>query len=285
MDWIRECSDTHFKCYQGNGNRYPARLLDVGPSDGSQKPCLVLTNHWNLTSVRYAALSHCWGSPRPIKLGSYPRTLRENVQQLINGIYIRLLPLNFQDAIVVARTLQIQYVWIDALCIIQDDRADWAREAALMGTVYSNSYLTIVATSATSSTDGFLGRSSLPTVSMPCYQENDSCCTESQYHMANWATGSEGSWHQAVMSSPWMTRAWTYQEHLLSRRVIHFTSRKLFWECRTMDTSEENETSRRSDYATPWVKINNVHDEAQVSNPQNVDFDARYDRWYELVSG
>ena len=245
----------------------------------------MLTNHWNWTSVRYAALSHCWGSPRPAILGSYPRTLRENVQQLINGIDIRLLPQNFQDAIFVARTLQIQYVWIDALCIIQDDRADWAREAALMGTIYSNSYLTIVATSATSSTDGFLGRSSLPTVSMPYHQENDFSCTEGQYYMANWPTGNEGSWHQAVTTSPWMTRAWTYQEHLLSRRVIHFTLRKLFWECRTKDTSEENKTSRRPDYATPWVKINDVYDEAQASNAQDVGFGAPYNEWYELVSG
>lgn len=52
-----------------------------------------------------------------------------------------------------------------------------------------------------------------------------------------------------------------------------------------MDTLEENETSRRPDYATPWVKINDVHDEAQASNAQDVGFGAPYNEWYELVSG
>ena len=75
------------------------------------------------------------------------------------------------SGVLIVRKLQLRFLWIDALCIIQDDPADWAREAARMNDVYGLAYLTIAATSAIYSTDGFLKRSQETTFSIPYYKD------------------------------------------------------------------------------------------------------------------
>lgn len=65
-----------------------------------------------------------------------------------------------QDAIKTCRSLSISYLWIDALCITQDDPLDWERESASVGLIYLNAYLTICALSSDSCTGSFLDRKS-----------------------------------------------------------------------------------------------------------------------------
>ncbi|RSL40480.1 hypothetical protein CEP51_016694 [Fusarium floridanum] len=67
------------------------------------------------------------------------------------------MPRTFQDAVRTTRALGIAYLWIDFLCIIQGDEADWEAESAKMEEVFSSAYCTIAASSARSSLDGFLG--------------------------------------------------------------------------------------------------------------------------------
>lgn len=62
------------------------------------------------------------------------------------------LPSTFQDAITVTRRLGIAYIWIDSLCIVQDDAQDWEREAAKMALIFESAYLTIAATAAPNGT-------------------------------------------------------------------------------------------------------------------------------------
>src|SRR5207248_2982479 len=64
------------------------------------------------------------------------------------------LPPTFRDAIAVTRTLRVRYLWIDSLCIIQDDRDDWAKESPKMGLIYTNAILTIAASAARDSSCG-----------------------------------------------------------------------------------------------------------------------------------
>lgn len=83
-------------------------------------------------------------------------TFKDNIDDRIQGIEVHKLPKTFQDAVRVTRELGKRYLWIDSLCIIQDDPDDWKREAMKMETVYSMAYLTIAATSAHDSAQGFL---------------------------------------------------------------------------------------------------------------------------------
>jgi hypothetical protein len=72
------------------------------------------------------------------------------------SIPVEILPRTIRDAFIVAWKLDIQYVWIDALYIIQDSEEDWYSEARRIGTIYTNSYFTIAAMAAKHSGEGFL---------------------------------------------------------------------------------------------------------------------------------
>jgi hypothetical protein len=82
------------------------------------------------------------------------RTTMETIGRFKTQIPWSHLPKTFRDAIYFIRRLGIEYVWIDSLCIIQDDREDKAREIGQMARVFSNAFLTIAATSASSPSDG-----------------------------------------------------------------------------------------------------------------------------------
>lgn len=106
-------------------------MLDVGPDPSTSRIALLETD---IQTGRYIALSYCWGNT-----GQQAVTTTANFQARKHGIDIGELPQTFQDAILLARELQVRYLWIDSLCIIQDDENDWETEAPMMSQVYANS--------------------------------------------------------------------------------------------------------------------------------------------------
>jgi hypothetical protein len=162
--WLQACADSHEVCaknsYRSEADPQhfgapgfdhtwlPTRLLTVGV-EGDQYIRLLetrtLLNNRSLlddaSGPKYAALSHMWGNVAKLK----PlRTLRENYSQMLKAIGWHELPQTFADAIKVCRALHIGYIWIDSLCIVQDDVKDWAIEAKTMDKVYTLAFLTIV---------------------------------------------------------------------------------------------------------------------------------------------
>ena len=97
----------------------------------------------------YAALSYCWGGYRGFL------TERASLRDRCSGINFDDLPKLFQDAVIVTRSLGIRYLWIDALCIIQDDKDDWDRESSRMASIYRNCKVRIAATAAKDPTKNF----------------------------------------------------------------------------------------------------------------------------------
>ncbi|KAI7364257.1 hypothetical protein KC357_g8580 [Hortaea werneckii] len=88
------------------------------------------------------ALSYCWGGRDTAK------TLRSNYQDRVRGISVAALPRTYRQAIHLARQLGIIHLWIDALCIVQDDDEDWTRESSRMAEIYSGAYVVFVAAAA-----------------------------------------------------------------------------------------------------------------------------------------
>ena len=256
-------------------------MIDVSPLDSSKQPRLVARPK---ESGIYVALSHCWGPLLDSSAGMYARTLKNNLNEMQRAIPSNLLPQNFQDAIFTVRKLQLRYLWIDALCIIQDDPADWAREAAKMNEIYGSAYLTIAATSAVSSTEGFLGRSQEVECSIPLHGDTRTepafCLTLTEMLDG----GDQGSWADSIETARWNTRGWTFQERLLSKRVLHFTTRKIFWECRTTDASEENEPPRNPSYRTPWLREGCYCESGSLAKRDVGASKACFDNWYSIVS-
>ncbi|KAL1877486.1 hypothetical protein Daus18300_002473 [Diaporthe australafricana] len=192
----------------------PTRVIDVGDGDG--KP-MRLVETVEGSSGRYLALSHRWGV-----LSKEQRfcTYDENITDLKKAIPYDRLPQSFQDAVRVTRALHVQYLWIDSLCIIQDNPADWESEASRMEDVFSNAYCTIAASSAESSLAGFLGeRHQRDVVSIQT--------ASGLLHLAEPIDNFGSHVENSVLSS----RGWVLQERALSRRTIYFTTTQVYWEC------------------------------------------------------
>lgn len=143
QQWLKEC-DEHHLCAPYEA-ALPTRVLDLGESTHSQLITLVETKG---QIQKYVALSHCWGLSHRIK------TMKDTIEAHKKGILFSVLPKTFRDAIVASRKLGIRYLWIDTLCIIQDDMQDWELESSKMGEVYANAYITIAASSSTDDSSG-----------------------------------------------------------------------------------------------------------------------------------
>ncbi|RBR11624.1 hypothetical protein FVER53590_14177 [Fusarium verticillioides] len=212
-EWARVCGLEHEKCRSGKDQivkAMPTRLISV------HEPVHLLDSS-SINPTDYIALSHCWGKlTEDQKFCTYKR----NIAQVRTKIDTDRLPKTFRDAIVVTRGMGIQYLWMDSLCIIQDDAIDWKQEAGKMEQVFSGAYCTIGATAAKSSVDGFLNdRSTRPYVQLDTKDGR------------LWICPAIDDFRQDVDAAEISTRGWVLQERLLSRRTIHFTSNQVYWEC------------------------------------------------------
>lgn len=100
---------------------------------------------------RYVALSYCWGTEAQKVMN-----LEETRRRLFTGIRTEALDCSIRDAILVTRELSFKYMWIDALCIPQDDNETKAKEISRMAQIYGCLTLTIYASRALSVQEGFL---------------------------------------------------------------------------------------------------------------------------------
>ncbi|RAQ81624.1 hypothetical protein COH21_011933, partial [Aspergillus flavus] len=162
--WIVDCNNQHPSCATAP-KPLPTRLIDIGSEASGDLVKLVEFN--GETRGHYVTLSYCWGGD------STSATTRSNVTSKKEGICLRDLPQTFQDTIRMTRALDVQYLWIDRLCIYQDDSEDWERESSNMGSIYANAYLCISATWAASSTEGLVPpRNARPSVRLPHASNN-----------------------------------------------------------------------------------------------------------------
>ncbi|KAI0532973.1 heterokaryon incompatibility protein-domain-containing protein [Xylaria digitata] len=116
----------------------PKRVLLVG----SKSDNTIKLIEGSKERVRYICLSHCWGNAESIK------TTNRNITNHAIGISWSDLPRVYCDAITFCRELEVQYLWIDSLCIKQDDEEDWVEESSKIASIYENSYITLAATSS-----------------------------------------------------------------------------------------------------------------------------------------
>lgn len=141
----------------------------------------------------------------------------------------------------------IPYIWIDCLCIVQDDFEEWTLEAPKMGRIYNASVVTISATSSASGNDGLFNLKSSSMLPQPsdlgvAVKSTLSCGTESTLYLGShdWINTSLSTWHTLLGDAPLLQRAWVAQERMCSRRIIHYTSTSMFWECKHCVASEDN---------------------------------------------
>ncbi|KAF2110935.1 heterokaryon incompatibility protein-domain-containing protein [Lophiotrema nucula] len=204
-DWIKLCLSSH-KCSDLDyDTQTPTRLLDLEPSTTGNFIRLV---HANNINARYAALSHCWGTGRPLT------TLTKSLASNMQGIEFRKLPQMFQEVVQVLRHLQIRYLWIDTLCIVQDDTQDWEQESAKMCQIYRNAFVCIAALAARDCKQPLI------------YDFRTSFIDQNSGYACRVV-----DWHCKEGVLPLDQRAWAFQEILLSRRLLLFGKRQISWHC------------------------------------------------------
>jgi hypothetical protein len=162
-------------------------------------------------------------------------------EHLVN-VQVEKLPRTFQDAITFTRRLGLRYLWIDSLCIIQDDSDDWAREASGMMEVYINCYVCIAANQAKGQGDGFLLRESPLYTSMTLMERREDVERRVQLYIHPLLPELHLLWtldRRELRGAHLQSRAWALQERILAPRVLHFTEEQIHFECNTHFISED----------------------------------------------
>lgn len=240
-EWLEECVTSHPECVSrrtGGLPIYPTRLIDTSSFDhdsGAIDVVRLVSSHSKETREgqpvfegRYATLSHCWGKD------PFDRLVRQNLKDFQNRMEVEKLPLTFQHAIRLARHLDIRWLWIDALCIVQDDDEDWLIQSASMREIYAQAFCNISATASQNSSQGlFRSRDmtqdwfSTATLNIEDLAESASCFVLDL-----------SFWDRYVQQAPVNRRSWVLQERLLSRRVLHMCQDQIAFECRSLDRAE-----------------------------------------------
>ncbi|KAF5024386.1 hypothetical protein F66182_3472 [Fusarium sp. NRRL 66182] len=240
--WIHACHLLHEKCNKASDGN-PTRLLHIQGHGQSIKLVPTVPSQ----TYEYVALSHRWGEPKPAS------TLQGNIKDRMNGAAVQDLPATFQDAVAVTSQLGYQYLWIDSLCIVQDDETDWAQECPRMSFIFQGAALTIAAPAAKDSSVGFLHR-------RPLYENPDYKPCTLQYRSTKgrpistikiWYPGCHRG-EKPITSLPGISysvlgtqpesvldnRGWVLQETMLSSRTLYFGSCQMYFECKTLFQNE-----------------------------------------------
>jgi hypothetical protein len=245
--WLSECEHNHGSACNdqawGLTMRRPPllRVIDV------ENLCIKEINI--LDPVRYVALSYVWGSAEMVKL------LLENKQDMgfkhsLLKIF-HLLPRTIVGAIEVVKAIGERYLWNDALCIVQNDPEEIKEHVGFMDAVYGSALATII------SADGSSANSGLEGVQLRNLAEHNQLGPTSKFRGRPRLRGALSEYRKEVLTddvsiaaplettdhnlshSIWNSRAWTFQERLLSRRLIIFSHGHMVWHCRGMICRED----------------------------------------------
>ncbi|RFU78515.1 heterokaryon incompatibility [Trichoderma arundinaceum] len=240
---IKKCMDPkspHKHCQYSRDTVLPLRVLDVGTPKDLQRTVKLRINETEIHAP-YLALSYCWGKqPQPAAPNQPLQLRRDNLQDLVNGIKLENLQQSIQDAIFATRKLGFCYLWVDALCIIQDCKIDKDREISRMASIYKNATVTIAASSSANAADGFLSKKIQP------------YCPNYEVHVPM-PDGRKGTVYLSAEAyepeHPLDKRGWTLQEFMLSSRMLIFSDYELLWQCKEVDLQSVSE--RGLEYLQP----------------------------------
>ncbi|KAF7951091.1 uncharacterized protein EAE97_002642 [Botrytis byssoidea] len=226
-EWIKKCDSNtecaeHRKFSQNKVNFLPTRLLYLG--DGTTGQCPQIVEARDFLEIRSEI-------GRQHTLSKYKLGLPEHK-----------IPQLFQDAIAVSRGIGIQYLWVDALCILQDVREDWEREAFMMSDIFYHSFITIGAATARSCHDSILDP-----------REDLSCTLGFQSSLLKEVVGSYCIYlskmsHKRpsdtdLSNSIWTNRGWVWQEQIMTQRLLVFGRKMVHLKCHGCIYSENGTVS------------------------------------------
>ncbi|KAF2438744.1 HET-domain-containing protein [Karstenula rhodostoma CBS 690.94] len=248
--WLAKCGAQHAECKPDHSSKdldFPFRVVDVQEARLVDAP----------PDVRYVALSYMWGATKQVMLKRSNKKFLEQPGSITpeglaeaTGEHAavkeemeaegRIIPRTIREAIRLCQLINERYLWIDSLCIIQDDEIQmetgaWTNEDKLaqipkMDIIYGASALTVVAACGSDSNAGLPGvHPSNARAGQTLGKLGDQFFVSLQYDPM-----------QAFWRSTWMSRAWTFQEFLLSRRHLIFLPEQVVFHCRKLAWCEDH---------------------------------------------
>ena len=264
--WLRECTTDHANCSAWMPRSLPARVLDLGSAGEVERVQLYVTKR---EAAIYACLSHSWGK-RPATLVM----TQERLEAFRNEIPWEELETEttYIEAIEYCRRLHIRYLWIDSLCIIQNEKNDWLQESVQMATYFGGCAVCLAATSASDHSGG--------------------CSVKAQKSLKFAGTGGDNlpycvfareviphptylSW--ADHNFPLFKRAWIFQERRLAPRVLHFGPKELFFECESANRCQCGLMN-----GTAVGSVNSPSDQTNRPSFDNLGAVSQY--WHSMIS-
>lgn len=232
-------------------------------------PSLILIDveSWRLVlvePVQYVALSYVWGRIPDIletTIANFGTLQRPGA--LASPSLSSRLPRTVHDAIILTKAMNQRYLWVDRLCIVQDDYENKKAQLDNMASIYTRSYFTIVAADGSDADHGLRG---VPGTALSRnYEEN-------MYRFSERCTMMQAPIPEEKLDTKdWHTRGWTFQERTLSNRNLIFFHNQVFWECRS----------------SIWVE--GIADIAEGANPLQISkrkggdrHDLQYFKWPDL---
>jgi Heterokaryon incompatibility protein (HET) len=213
--WLYECPSHHIHCRMPKTGFMPKRLVAI-----EYYPSIrIRLTGFEEGSSQYYALSHFWGGAADI-----PVFTAENFESRVAGISVDELPKSFKDAIKITRTLRVEFLWIDCLCIIQDSVEEHYR-ISRMGLIYEEATCSILAAGATNAHEGCFWQRK-PLLYAPCGDDT------------LYANDCRLLYTQKTAGKPSFKGAWAFQEQFLSTRVLEFNKFGVKWRCKEGNASE-----------------------------------------------
>ena len=250
--WLSDClSDQHpplqFPCYQQSHppprrcpdpdtSILPTRLIEL---IAGGHPCSARLVTGCAKGTLYTTLSYTWGRDTATW-----KTVKSNVDERMLHFDTKILPQTIRDALRVTAGLGLQHMWIDSLCIVQDNAEDWTHEVTRMGDIYSGCHVMISATSCSSSSDALFNTTSkshaesMDVVRLTGVLSKGQVSTLYLHERAKHS--SEDLWEYEVERGPLAKRGWACQENILSPRTLYYTSAQLMWQCNHCVLTQDN---------------------------------------------
>lgn len=210
--WLCDTNDKTSEMRRKHANEQgPARLLKICSEEEVQ--LVELDYDTSPATPAYLALSHRWGRRQHLT------TTCRNIAAHKAQIHLNDLPGTFRDAITITRLLGYLYIWIDALCIIQDSASDWHNESQKMGDIFQGASITLAVHCAKDDFEGFLNRA---------FAKRPVTEYRTKYNQISFFQPPNPE--EDVTGSALSRRAWVLQERFLSTRTIHFTAGQIYLE-------------------------------------------------------
>ena len=237
QSWYSTCKETHERCTRER-LPLPLRLLDVQVREGpTDKVFLRISSELQKEngSLDYLALSYCWGGMSEF------RTLQDNMADRMNGTPLLDFPAVLRDAVTVTRKCGIGYLWVDALCICQDDEQEWELQSAAMADIYGGSVFTISALSSPNVNHGFLRSRNISATAIGQAELDFGTWKDT---LTLYVRKQPRSLMAEFELGDLNQRAWPLQERILPPAVLHYGRDQLIWECNTCRLQSETGETR-----------------------------------------